>query len=259
MEIRYACGWLVALLAGPRHQAHELVEIYRAYLSANPIRAESAVEQLRVPLQTLRRRMAESLTQKRVALTYAEFIDIGKDKLAPEVHSQLAYEISQQTVEAELILIGAIEDRGAFSLFLCRNRDVIACDDFAAIGSGAMVAEPILYQRALRELSSPLEKAMYVVYEAKRLGEISPGVGEATVIEIGTMNLKETDPAKIVWHFAGSRFVEPLEKAFRRFGPRPINELQLSGILKSALSLVRNARKNDSGSAEDGGKEETED
>lgn len=99
-------GFWGALLAGPIHQTQELTEIFSAYLAENQIKPESALEQLRIPARTLRRRLADSLTHRRVSLSYEEFLELGKEKLSPDVYSQLAYEISQQSIEAELILIG---------------------------------------------------------------------------------------------------------------------------------------------------------
>src|SRR4051794_39887818 len=62
-------GFWNALLAGPVDQTKELIEIFRVYLDENEIKLDSALEQLRIPIRTLRRRLADSLTHRRVSLS----------------------------------------------------------------------------------------------------------------------------------------------------------------------------------------------
>ncbi|MFL6352929.1 MAG: hypothetical protein ACJ74Z_13915 [Bryobacteraceae bacterium] len=95
-----------------------------------------------------------------------------------------------------------------------------------------MVAEPILYQRELGAFST-LQMALYAVYEAKRLGEISPGVGRETWMRVGSIDevsLSETGQLAIegvTWRHVPEERLERLEEAFKQFGPKPIEGLQL--------------------------------
>ena len=56
--------------------------------------------------------------------------------------------------------------------------------NFAAIGSGSPAALISLYRREHTAPDVSLMKAIYNVYEAKLIGEVSPGVGDATAISI---------------------------------------------------------------------------
>jgi hypothetical protein len=56
--------------------------------------------------------------------------------------------------------------------------------NFAAIGSGAPAALISLYRREHTATDVPLMKAVYNVFEAKLVGEVSPGVGDATSITV---------------------------------------------------------------------------
>jgi 20S proteasome alpha/beta subunit len=244
-----------ALIAGPVNQAKELIEIFRVYLNENEINPDSALEQLRIPVRTLRRRLADSLTHRRVSLSYEEFLEMGKEKLSPEVYSQLAFDISQQSIEAELILIGAMD--ADFSIFLCQAGEITTCQDFAVIGSGSMVAEPILYQREL-SAATDLPRALYVVYEAKRLGEISPGVGRETWMQVGSIDdtvLNEKtgryEIEDVTWRWVDDARLEMIEKAFKQFGPKPIKGLQLPtvGLVRSRRSEKDKHEKADDSSA----------
>jgi len=86
--------------------------------------------------------------------------------------------------------------------------------NFATIGSGSPAALISLYRREHTATDVRLMKAIYHVYEAKLLGEVSPGVGKPTSITVlfadGTCwNLSN----------AGYRF---LEERYDYFGPMEI-------------------------------------
>lgn len=102
---------------------------------------------------------------------------MGKNQLPEDLYRQTAYDITCQRIEAELILIGRVG--GRFCLFTCIAGEVTACPHFAAIGSGAPIASSVLFQRE-HVFYRAVPLALYVVYEAKRLAEIAPGVGKLT-------------------------------------------------------------------------------
>lgn len=86
--------------------------------------------------------------------------------------------------------------------------------NFAAIGSGASSALTSLYRREHTGASVGLMKALYHVYEAKLLGEISPGVGVSTSIIV-------LFPNRRCWVLTGPGH-EYMEKRFDYFGPMKI-------------------------------------
>jgi hypothetical protein len=118
-----------------------------------------------------------------------------------------------------LILIGIV--KGTFQLYKLQRGSITECSNFAAIGTGAIIAEPVLYQREL-QIYTDAERAVYIVYEAKRLGETAPGVGKRTNLFL----LSNKDGAIKVKPLSdlGHAF---MEKQFRRFGPREITRLNL--------------------------------
>jgi hypothetical protein len=85
-----------ALLAGPLPEAKELVDIYSAYLKQTEICGQDIIEYLREPPRTLRLRLANALTHQRVAMSYDEYLEVGKEQLHEDVYRQLSYDISMQ-------------------------------------------------------------------------------------------------------------------------------------------------------------------
>lgn len=216
----------VAVFAGPVSQARELLTLYGEALHSHAVTKQNCVNLLREPQRQLRRRMADSLTHALHSISYEEFLQSGKTWLPDDIYRQTSYQISAQQIAAELILIGYFAP-GEFVLLKTQNGDVEQCSHFAAIGSGAEIAKSVLFQRAHKDYY-PDWDTIYSVYEAKKLSEIAPGVGKMT----SYMCLNEPDPSKksvldsyrICSREVGFPF---LEKAFRRFGPKPVKTLNI--------------------------------
>src|SRR5437867_3990552 len=105
---------------------------------------------------------------------------------------------------------------GSPVIYKISGAEVEACDDFAAIGTGAILAEAALFHRA-EPKHTDLQSVIYRVYEAKRLGEKALGVGPETLLmisrrESGTMMVQVVRAAGL----------KELEKMYKRFGPRPL-------------------------------------
>lgn len=166
----------VALIAGNVAQAHELAGLYREYLTPrqSEITLDNVLDHLRTPPRTLRRSLADIYTHAKLSLSYDDFLSTGKSRLPEDYYRQLLFDISAQTIDVELILIGDVF--GSLHIFEYSNLEVQKREDFAAIGSGRYIAEAALYQRE-HQSARDLPTTVYSVYEAMRLGSIAPGVG----------------------------------------------------------------------------------
>lgn len=216
-------GPWAALLAGPIPQARELLLLYEAFLRNKTLTAVNALEQLRIPIHQFRRRMAEQHVQSAAAMSYDDFLRHGKDQLPEDLHRQIAYEVSSQQIQAELIIIGFMEPY--YSIYLLRGGELCECDHFAAIGTGSTVAEANLYHRNQYFLR-PLPETIYSAYEAKRLGEIAPGVGKSTVL-IVLYPPKKDGTGYIETKWVSEEKFSILDEHFGKFGPKQIKDLKL--------------------------------
>jgi 20S proteasome alpha/beta subunit len=215
---------LVAMVAGAVAQTKELAHIYQAYLRTNKLSADDAeaTKQLRIPLGELKSRTAESYVQRRLAVSYREFRKNGKKDFGPEVYYRYLAAIEKHQPNVEMIIAGF--EGGTPRLYHIRRDDgnkPVELEDatnFCLIGSGSIAAEPTLHARK-QTSNTPLSQALYNIYEAKKLGEASPWVGEKTRMFV----LKPPDNgsalrAQVVTD-AGEKWLKQL---YRRYGPKPM-------------------------------------
>ena len=94
------------------------------------------------------------------------------------------------------------------------------CDNFAAIGSGSIIAEATLMQRGHSELWQ-LNRTIYAVYEAHKLGSIAPGVGAEMRMNIGAYDPNLNGVALAIQVDPDWR--DAMEKAYAEFGPKEID------------------------------------
>ncbi len=213
--------WAV-MMAGPLAQARELSNMYKAFLNSegDSITNVNVLEKLREPSIRFRQSLASAYTQSTVAMPYDAFLRDGKTQLPEDLFRQISYDIAQQKLEAELILIGLLGRH--FRIFECFAGEVHEAEDFAVIGSGKTIAESALYQREQSDIRS-LSLSIYAVFEAKRLGENAPGVGTKTTTVIIHRDSENNLDYELVTS-AGKNF---LEKQFERFGPRKVVDFEI--------------------------------
>jgi hypothetical protein len=218
---------LVALFAGAPGRAKELALIYQEYLKGTPLTLATAGKKLRKPWSELKRRMASAYVGRTLGLSYRDFLNHGANWFGPRDFYDRVEKIEKHRLRVELIIGGFIEGQPA--LFLAapdRDRDFEPCTNFAVIGTGAYTAEPALHARS-HLATTPLSRALYNVYEAKRIGETSPFVGTKTRIIVlrllpknGGQQPVEDVEVRVVTD-TGEKW---LRRLFGRYGPRPIRK-----------------------------------
>jgi hypothetical protein len=163
-----------------------------------------------------KREKATEFTTGKYGLTYDDFLALGKDKLPNEVFRDATIRISTIDLRAEFIIVGF---PGGQPLLCQTTADgqVNIREEFAVIGEGAVLATAALLQRAHMD-TSQLDDAVYNVYEAKKLAESVPSVGETTSLIVLTPNGG--------WRIINDQGEKFLEAQYRKFGP------------KSAIGLV---------------------
>lgn len=186
-----------ALISGPTSVAKEL-----ARYCAEPLRAldvvntqEDVTRALGQGLGKYKRAFAESRIQAALGISYDEFRKTGKSSLPEDLYRDLSWEIKNHKSKAELIFAGFLPfDKAAGRnatyltsrrpyLFKVTDDDIITCDDFACIGSGAGLAEASLMHRQ-QTIHHSVPVTIYHCYEAKRMSERAEGVGEKTRIVV---------------------------------------------------------------------------
>lgn len=215
---------LVSLYAGSPARAKELAMIYQSLLKTEPLPTDPAlaIEFLRRPLAELKRRLANSYSQARLAVGYEELKDNGEKWFGTDRWQRHLQAIDQHDPNVQVIIAGFIggtpvlyqtsKDSGSF--------DLEAVPNYCLIGTGSFTAEPALHARK-QLFTTSVSKALYNVYEAKRAGESSPFVGKETVIFVLHPESKE-EPGAIRIEVVSKVGYKALDKIYRKHGPKPM-------------------------------------
>lgn len=189
-------GW-VALMADSLSRCEELVAQYETHLrtlgSVDDDR--QLFEEMKKPAHKQKETLANDYLKQMLGVGYADLV--SPDKNYPEeIVTKRLDEVAKIRLRAALLLSGFIGTQQSDNrereinpyLFVVDDQsdheDVVRVEEnFAAIGSGAYVAIPALHQRE-HDAEKSLLETIYSVYEAKRLSQVVPGVGEATEIDI---------------------------------------------------------------------------
>ncbi len=214
------------MMASNIPDANEIADIYEAHLKGDASVYDAVIDRLRDPISTFRKRVAEHFMQTRFAVSHDRFMKEGRDWFGEdrfrETLSEMRVCIESREKGVQLLLIGT-EDEAAPHIFEYSHGELWECDSFALIGSGETIGEAMLFRRGLTDLSDTGPTA-YIVYEAKRMAEITPGVGNETT----TMTIIANRDGSTRWHFvseSGLRFLE--QKMRRKFGLRPVEDFDV--------------------------------
>jgi hypothetical protein len=222
-----------ALLAGDDMSVtREIAEIVGDLLEKDPPGVGvDTLGTLRRALGIYKRRFAESYIESALGVTYEQFRLTGKTDLPEDLYRNLHWEIRNHQSGAELLICGFVKTPiGAGHM----NRPVIfkisgdtawSCEHFGVIGSGTDIGESSLYYRE-QSMAHPINRTLYQVYEAKRLGEKAPGVGKKTTLLLVRPPLEGETQIEAIMQ-TGLDF---LEEQFKKHGPQPIVGYEMEAI-----------------------------
>lgn len=216
-------GWCY-LMAGSLSRAKELVAIYRSSLApAWDCKDEAeAVQMLRRGPEILKQRLVEEYLGTKWAINLEDFKLNGRKRFPSDLYNRINLDIEQINLGCELVMACFLETQPLIFL-IDQSGQVHPQSGFATIGSGFSIAQASMHQRGYRHDFS-VEKAMYCAYEAKRLAQISPGVGSKTEMGVifGPYD-KEKSGGFREFGIVGSGGFEYLETQFKRFGLQEFN------------------------------------
>jgi hypothetical protein len=94
-------------------------------------------------------------------------------------------------------------------------------NNFATIGSGNVIAESVLYQRTLTRFA-PLERTLYVVYEAMKSSKIAPGVGSQINIVVIEPS---ADDEFVMTRILSRDGFQHQDEIFKKYAPKKLDVL----------------------------------
>jgi hypothetical protein len=227
-DVQDKLSWIVprrfaVLKAGIITEADRLAEIVKTTIERMPVAlsAESVRPALDLAMQAHRWVLIDQYLQARLGINYAALIAGMKTSTEPDASTvflpgdfinEKLHEIENLPIpNCQLIITGfagttpivAVVNEPADAWSNARTR---LDTNFAAIGSGAPAALISLYRREHTAPNVPLMKAAYNVYEAKLIGEVSPGVGDATSITVLLSNGECWDLTTAGHKYLGERY-----------------------------------------------------
>ncbi len=217
----------VALVAGTLCRADELCLRLEYGLKKTPFTEENIVNEIRKVFGDYKRSLADSFLRNKYGFSFDTLIDKGRDAFGESFVAECFSDIEKLSIPVELIVAGFVEaydyDEKEVGMHpvLCSLSEandgdpVVLEDEFSVIGAGANTARTMMFSRNQNAANSLLQ-TVYTVYEAKRISETVPGVGDSYSIDIlhldGSLhNLTEVGAKR-------------LRQIFDRFGPRSIEE-----------------------------------
>ncbi len=209
-----APGWWF-MYAGIQARAVELVISIKDYLKDHPLGPGAISLTIRESLRKHREKMADELIHSQIARSYQWLLEEGHSVLPSDYCSQLIRYVADIRLEAQLIVCGFCDnDPVIFLIDETRGAPIAGpIENFAAIGSGSLIALSVLHQRE-HQSTVPFRRALYHVYEAKRLGEAAPGVGKQTTVTVLLVGGKVGRPNE-----SASFFVQ---QCYDRYAPKDL-------------------------------------
>jgi hypothetical protein len=185
----------------------------RSFRASDNIDETNVCQMLRDALNDRKREKIEELVQGRYGLSYEVFLKVGKTNL-PEAEFRITMsEISNVRLGACCLIGGFVEGIPTI-LQSDENCAVSIREHFAAIGEGAHLATAMMLHRGHHEVD-PLERALYDVYEAKKLAENVTSVGKGTAITV-MYNDDRWNMVSIHNDIVAAIF----ERKYRQYGPQ---------------------------------------
>ncbi|WP_424672828.1 hypothetical protein [Candidatus Binatus sp.] len=204
-----------ALKAGKLARAEELLSTYAMYFRGRRLTELNVLDEFKKPPELQKHKRADELVRGRLGISYEQLLRRGKKEIPRKTRERIFDDIELLTLDCDLIFGGFI--RNEPYLFGIDGTEALAIyeEHFYAIGSGAPIANASLFQRKYH-CDLDLDLAIYYVYEAKKLGQVNPDVGEATYIDV----LRPGKNGRVLVQSMTDEGVEFLYEKFKKFGPQ---------------------------------------
>ena len=180
-------GW-AALIAGDTSKSLDFLSTARAAFESDPtpVSRNNVFDRFNDISCTHKEKLCQRFIRQQLGISFDQFMNQSEDELPPDLRGRLFHEMGQLEYGCELLVLG-FNKHTLHSGDVTFEPNIIEIDrygevsmhqNFAAIGTGAVIATSTLYQRGQSAFSS-LESTIYRMYEASHLAyKSAPGVGE---------------------------------------------------------------------------------
>jgi len=206
-----------ALWAGGEAEADDLANTLKKVLQPETFTFQNIVHKLSEAAATHKKKLTERHVSLKLGISFERFLTHGEREVSADVRNQLWYEIRHLDFGCEMLVSGF--GNGMPLVFKIDNEGTVTrVEHFAAIGTGASVAEAVLYQRK-QQVTTELNQTLYNVYEAFRMAsQIAPAVSGGPHIWLSEHEI--LNRAEIVEQFVTQSGLKVLERWFKKYGPK---------------------------------------
>ncbi|MGA7239823.1 MAG: hypothetical protein WBY44_29355 [Bryobacteraceae bacterium] len=226
-------GWL-ALLSGVTSKARAFVAVCRKSLMerTGPMDSADVAASIEECAKHQKRRLVDQFVQSQLAVNYEYLLKNGKAELPERHFDEVMTQVRSIDLGCDVILAGFVGHMPVL-FTVWRDGSVNREETFAVVGTGWSVAQTALFRRNYRG-SLPIGEAAYYIYEAKKLSEISSGVGPGTNMCIVKKGIPGYARYKHVDVFA----MADLDSQYKRFGIQEFDKRVSPTRIGSGLSFT---------------------
>lgn len=226
-EVGWKFGWAArpgwgALLAGEIGKAEDFLATSRELLNPEEFTSRNIFDKLNEVSCAHKKKLIERHVQMRLGISFERFLTEGEHELTSQVRNQMMYEIERLDFGCSLILFGYIQHE-PFMFSIDSEGEVTFCQNFSAIGTGAVIAEATLYQRGQSAFNSSLDQTLYNLYEASEMARIAPGVSKTR--HFAVFEPSETEDEKVTLNVLSDECLDTLGELFNQYGSKRIDEI----------------------------------
>ncbi len=239
-------GW-AALIAGDTSKSLDFLSTARAAFETDrtPVNRNNVFDRFNDISCAHKEKLCQRFIRQQLGISFDQFMSQGEDEIPLDLRGRLFHEMGRLEYGCELLVFG-------FTKYVLHSGDVtfepkiVEIDrygevsmhqNFAAIGTGAVIATSTLYQRGQSAFTS-LESTIYRMFEAAHLAHKSaPGVGKIPQFQILDPPTV-ADDTLIRMKGTNQKCLEIMESTFEAIGPKPmINLPSLSNCFEVILPL----------------------
>jgi hypothetical protein len=212
-------GWS-ALLAGTDSKGEDLAATFRQVLKPEEFTYDNIFDKFNQASAAHKAKLCQRLVEMNLGITFERFLTNGAQELTPEVRTRMLYKLEALQFGCSVLIFGFLLGK-PYIFSVDEDGEVSIEENFAAIGTGGIIAESVLFQRE-QQIGYPLEETLYNMYEAFTIAHKSKatGVGEVSNVWIyeptndGWMKSKQLTPMG----------ESVLKVHFERYGPKRIDQ-----------------------------------
>jgi hypothetical protein len=236
-DVAFKFAWAMknwpALVAGESSKSRELLATLRATFTNGPedLTRVNIFDKFNEVSCAHKEKLSRRYVRQMLAVDFERFLVQGEREFPSDVRARIFHEMGQLEFGGSLLVFGFTKRTNLLGaeviephiVEIDRYGEVTIHPNFAAIGTGTMIAGATLYQRGQQAFTS-VERTVYHMYEAARLASKSaPSVGAVEEFLVLDPPAGDYELTKL-WR-VGAGCLYRMGAVFGEVGPRPLTEI----------------------------------